>query len=199
MGARGGNLVMPDQVGLELGGPQTRYILQIHYNNTANYEDALDNSGVGFCAIHEPRPETAGILTLGTIGINIPPGAQGHEVTGTCGAFDTSTWPELHVIGASPHMHEFGRGFRTEIQRASGGTEMLTDVPIFNFSDQRMYLYEPEILIKPGDTLNSTCVYDNPTDQTVTFGEGTGDEMCFNFALVYPVDQISNRNCGILF
>ena len=58
---------------------------------------------------------------------------------------------------------------------------------------------EPEIVVQPGDKLHSTCVFDNPGSQSVGFGEGTGDEMCFNFVLAYPIDQLGNRNCGIVF
>ncbi len=37
--------------------------------------------------------------------------------------------------------------------------------------------------------------------QTVSVGEGTGDEMCFNFAMVYPIDVFGEgerRKCGLL-
>ena len=34
--------------------------------------------------------------------------------------------------------------------------------------------------------MRTRCVFKNPTDSTVKFGEGTGDEMCFNFIGYYP-------------
>ena len=189
----GENSVLPEQAGLELGGPGTNYVLQVYYNNSAQYPDAEDNSGVAFCTTDTPRPNTAGILTFGTIGINIPPGATNHEVTGTCGSFKTSSWPQVHILSSSPHMHELGRGFHSEVR---GGTT-ITDVPVFDFNQQLSYPADPEIIINPGDTIDTTCIFDNPTGQTVGFGEGTGDEMCFNFVLAYPIDQIADRNCGI--
>jgi hypothetical protein len=195
----GGNMVLPADVGLELGSPGDWYVLQVHYHNAANYADAFDRSGVGFCVAEQPRPKLAGILTLGTLGINIPPHAQGHAESGTCGWLQTSFWPQLHILGASPHMHELGRAFRTELTRSGGGGEMVTDVPMFNFDNQGMYMNEPEVVVSPGDTLKTTCVYDNPHPYAVGFGEKTGDEMCFNFVLAYPIDALSSRNCGILF
>ena len=192
----GENVIMPDDVGLDLGQPDDWYILQLHYNNTANHPDVLDKSGVAFCSTPTPREKMAGVITLGTAAINIPPGAQDYEQTGTCGFFSTLLWGEpMHLLGASPHMHEFGRAARTELQRFLGDTEMVTDVPNFDFENQAWYNIEPEIVVEPGDSLRTTCVYDNPTDQTVTFGEGTSDEMCFNFVLAYPVDRLSSRNC----
>lgn len=197
----GGNVEMPAGVGLELGAPEDWYVLQVHYHNAAHYDDAADRSGVAFCVADTPQPQTAGVLTLGTTSINIPPGAVAHDEVGTCGGLLTLFWPgELHVLGSSPHMHQLGRAFRTELIRSGGGgNDMIVDVPQFNFENQAMYLLDQEIVVHPGDTLRTTCTYDNPGAQTVQFGEGTGDEMCFGFVLAYPIQQLANRNCGIVF
>jgi hypothetical protein len=42
------------------------------------------------------------------------------------------------------------------------------------------------ITVQTGDVITTTCTYTNPTNQMVRFGENTGNEMCFNFALYYP-------------
>jgi hypothetical protein len=192
----GDNFVMPEGVGLELAGPDEWLILQVHYNNTAGHTDAIDRSGVAICAIDEPRPQTAGILWLGSVLIGVPPNTTGYEVSGTC---TTDAWPEpLHIMASSPHMHETGSAFRTEIQRASGGAEMLVDVEHFSFADQKDYPHDPVVTIQPGDTLTTTCVYDNESPNWVLFGESTSDEMCFNFATAYPIDSLPDRMCGIL-
>ncbi len=197
----GQNMTMKEGVGLELAEAGDWFILQIHYNNSAHYDDVVDKSGVAFCAADTPRPDTAGILSVGTVGLNIPPNAVGHQEVGTCGWLSTFGWPEeLHVIGGSPHMHEYGRGLTTELIRSGGaGQEMITNVPNFTFENQGMHLNDPEVIIHPGDTLRTTCTFDNPNPFAVGFGEGTGDEMCFNFMLVYPIQSINNRNCGIIF
>ena len=191
-------MVMPDDVGLELGGPDDWYILQLHYNNTANYPDAVDRSGVAFCTVDEPRPQTAGVLTFGSIQIALPPNSEGVEVDGTCRSWNTWSWPELHVLGAGPHMHEYGRAMRTEIHRDGGGVDTLVDVPVFDFDSQGMYITDEDLVIHPGDSVETTCTYDNPTDDFVFFGEGTNDEMCFNFVMAYPIESIEDRTCGIL-
>jgi hypothetical protein len=192
----GENFVMPDGVGLELAGPDEWLILQVHYNNTAGHTDALDRSGVAICAIDDPRPQTAGILWLGSVLIGVPPNTTGYEVSGTC---YTDSWPEpLNIMASSPHMHGTGSAFRTQIQRASGGTEMLVDVEHFSFNDQKDYPHDPVVTINPGDSLTTTCVYDNPSPNWVLFGESTSDEMCFNFATAYPIDSLPDRMCGIL-
>ena len=194
----GGTLVLPDDVGLELGGPDDWYILQMHYNNTARHPDVRDRSGVAFCTAEEDRPNRAGIVTLGSLGIAIPPGAQDHDVTGICSGLTTALWPELHVLGSSPHMHQLGRGMRSTVHRLDGTTEAITDVPAFDFESQGMSFHDPELIVHPGETITTTCTYDNPNPYPVFFGEGTNDEMCFDFVLAYPVDTLLDRNCGIV-
>ncbi len=198
----GGNYELPADVGLELGGENVSFILQVHYHNVAHLEDAIDRSGVAMCVVDEPREHTAGIVTLGTLGIDIPADAAAHDESGTCPSWITSYLPEpLHAIASFPHMHQLGRGFRTDIMRGgeSGPVETLVDVPSFNFESQTYYPHAPEVLIQPGDALRTTCTYDNAGGSRVTFGEATEDEMCFNFVMVWPIEVIGdNRQCGLL-
>jgi hypothetical protein len=198
----GQNFVMPDDVGLELGGPETWYILQIHYHNAANHADSFDRSGVALCTTDEPRPQLAGMITLGTVMLAIPPGVEDHEESGTCPSWITSYMPEpLTVIASFPHMHQLGRSFTTELLRGGSETsiDMLTDVPVYDFQSQAFYVNDPPVQIMPGDALRTTCTFDNPGDQTVYFGEATEDEMCLNFIMAYPIQTIGeNRDCGLL-
>jgi hypothetical protein len=73
-----------------------------------------------------------------------------------------------------------------------GKDTMLHDAP-FSFEDQRAYSMAPALVVKSGDKFTITCSYNNTSDRTVTFGENTEDEMCFNFILVYPRGGFS---CG---
>jgi hypothetical protein len=197
----GGNVELPAGVGLELGSPSEWYVLQVHYHNSAQHLDAVDQSGVAFCSAPQQQPMTAGILTLGTVGIDIPANATNHQESGTCGAFlGTNGWPEpLHVLAGSPHMHQLGRGLRTVVNHAGGGTEVVTDVAQFDWQNQTMWWNDPEVILNPGDSITTTCTFDNPNAYNVGFGENTEDEMCFNFVLAYPIDGLAERNCGIIF
>ncbi|MFO0633476.1 MAG: hypothetical protein U0168_11560 [Nannocystaceae bacterium] len=198
----GGNYELPADVGLELGGSDVWFILQVHYHNVAHHPDAYDRSGVALCTVDEPREHTAGIVTLGTLGIAIPPGAVGHEAEGMCPSWVTQYLTEpLHAIASFPHMHQLGRKFRTEVLRGGedGPAEVLVDVPAFNFENQTYYPNDPEVLIQAGDALRTTCTWDNPGDTTVHIGEATEDEMCFNFVMVWPIEAVgAARQCGPL-
>ena len=198
----GENLVMPDEAGLELDAGS--YILEIHYNNSAHHADALDRSGIAMCTTDEPRQYKAGSLTLGTHQIFVPPFVENYPAMGRCGAERTALWPEeVRVAFSAPHMHQRGRAFNTTITRldaASGSLvqETLVDVPEFDFYQHKGYVSDPPFVMKRGDEIHTTCRYDNPDPFPVLFGEGTDDEMCLNFMLVYPIDDILDRNCGVL-
>jgi Copper type II ascorbate-dependent monooxygenase, C-terminal domain/Copper type II ascorbate-dependent monooxygenase, N-terminal domain len=192
------SFTLPDDVGLELPGPGEVLTLQIHYNNIAGYTDASDASGVALCA-GPARANTAATVWLGTLNIDIPAGAEGYSTSGSC---DTALLQQpINILSSWPHMHQFGASLKTEVLRGGdpANSEMLVEVADWNFNNQIYYPHEPAVVIDPGDVLRTTCTYDNPTDHGVGVGEGTGDEMCFNFALVYPIEAVGPfRQCGLL-
>lgn len=182
--------VLPDDVGLELAQDEGEWlILQMHYYNVAGYEDAFDRSGVAMCT--SPRREkTAGVLTLGSTAISLPPRID-TTVTGLCPSTATLLLSEpLHVLANTPHMHEMGTRIKSEILRngLEVRTPTLVDVNPWSFDDQRTHWRDEPITINPGDAIRTRCEYANPNDDFVFFGERTEDEMCFNFALVYPLE-----------
>jgi len=197
----GKNFILPEDVGLEFGGPDDYYILQMHYNNSGGHTDAADNSGVAMCAT-PPKEEAAGVIWLGTYNIDIPADADDHVVIGRCPSLATSVLPEpLNIIASFPHMHELGRAMTTDIFRGgpNGPQETLVDATPFAFSNQVMYPHDPAIPLNPGDEVVTRCTYENTTGQPVGFGENTEDEMCFNFVVAYPIQDIpaEARQCTL--
>ncbi len=192
----GQNYIMPADVGLDLPSPGSWLTLEVHYNNRAHYADARDRSGVALCTTQTPRAQEAGVITLGSAAITLPPGTDNLAVTGVCPALATAMLPEaLHVLSSFPHMHQLGKSFRTDIVRA-GVTSNLVDVPVWDFNNQRGYPQDPQkVFLRPGDELRTTCVYRNDTNATVRFGGATENEMCFNFVLAYPITRVAVRTC----
>jgi hypothetical protein len=190
----GHNGELPSDVGLELPDPGTWLTLEIHYNNGAKIPNAVDRSGVAVCTTTTPRPQEAGVVTLGSISIAIPPDNVEHAVTSEFPGTITRLLPEpLHVLWTSPHMHVAGTSFKTEIVRGTQ-TIPLVDVPQWDFNSQRAYLQDPaKTLIMPGDMLRTVCTYKNGTGGPIRFGEKTENEMCFNFIAVYPITKVTLR------
>jgi len=181
---------LPPDVGLQMPmGANATLALEIHYNNLANYKDALDASGVELCTTKAFRPNTAAVHWLGSNGIFMLP-HQAADVVSTCDP--TSTQP-VHVIGESPHMHQLGVHAKLILNRKDGTHETLHDQP-FAFSDQRTYPLN--VIVNDGDTLTTTCSYNNTTNGIVTFGPNTENEMCYNFVTAYPAGALSGSGLG---
>jgi len=64
------------------------------------------------------------------------------------------------------------------------------DAP-FSFMEQGSFPLEKPVVLNAGDKVITTCTFTNTSNATVTFGENTGNEMCFNFATYYPMGQLS--------
>lgn len=162
----------PADVGVELetGG----FTLETHYNNTQGVPEP-DASGVEICVTDKPRPNVAAMHWLGTEALNKI------DAVGTCHPTNKG---DVTILRSTPHMHLQGRHMKTVINRAGGGTEVLLD-QAFDFNTQ--ISYNTPAVVHVGDTLTTTCTYATPT----AFGEGTNDEMCYNFVLAYPAGALA--------
>lgn len=184
------NAAMPDDVGMHLPNGQLR--MNMHYNNVMGTTEGKDNSGLEICALKKSnfRPKTAATATsLTQFLINIPPKAMDMAVTGSCTV--NATEP-VTIISASPHAHKLAHHMKFTVTHAGGGTEVMHDAD-FNFEEQTAYPLKTPVIVKSGDTITTTCVFSNPGNTAVTFGENTENEMCFNFAVYYPMNAL---NCG---
>ncbi len=167
-------------------GPNAQLILEVHYYNDSRTEQQ-DGSGVTFCT-GKPgsRPHTAAIHTLGSEGICVQPGMRAHEVKGTCAPRSGSG--DIHITGVWPHMHKAARRQKVVIKRASGMSEVIHDEP-FDFNSQ-IFFPKGDIVVKAGDTIETSCYYDNDTSQPIKYGERTQDEMCYAFVAAWPAGSL---------
>jgi len=187
----GRNVVLPDDVGLEL--THRYYYLQIHYYDTTGMGER-DQTGVAVCTTPTPRANTAGVLTVGDVGLYIPPRGTG-EGSHTCRGFRG----EVNVLSSSAHMHQAATSFRSEVVRRDGSTTMLSDIPVWDFGDQQVTFQDPVVRVAPGDGIRVHCRYRNMESSPILFGEDSEDEMCFDFLMVYPISNVSNPLCvGLL-
>jgi hypothetical protein len=187
------NEPLPPDVGVWMPGTPMR--LDIHYNNLQGTATEKDASGVEICALKKAnfRPKTATTTnSLTSFLINVPARATGVEITQTC----NHSGQPFRLLSSSPHAHRFAKHMKFTVTKASGETIVLHDMP-FNFEEQTTYPLTPPVEIVSGDRITTTCTFDNDSDRTVTFGENTGNEMCFNFALYEPMGAISCSGQGV--
>ena len=175
----GGNIELPPAAGVRENG-NTHWVVQVHLNNSKGLVGQTDTSGFDFCSTDKLRPNDAETMAFGSINFSIPPRATRDLA---CDWSVPAYLGNLHVFAMSPHMHKLGKAMSSTIVR--GGTQTpLVDVKAFDFSSQSSY--PTNLDIKAGDTIRTHCVWNNTTDQVVSFGENTGNEMCFDFAFYYP-------------
>jgi hypothetical protein len=187
------DIALPPDVGLELPPPTGSYVLEIHYSNPT-LKPFLDRSGVRVCATNKFRPKTASITWAGTERINIPPRAMA-TASGKCDPLRKGLGPNdpIHIFRAWPHMHVTGTRMVTVINRKAGGQELLLDKP-FHFANQ--VGYDVSVALQPGDSLFTTCYYNNTTTGAIGFGPSTSQEMCYDFLYAYPAHALDHPPLG---
>jgi hypothetical protein len=185
-----GDFELPADVGLELPAPGAMMALEFHYYNTTSGMTAADQSGVEICVTSKFRPNTASVTWLGSENIAIPAHATG-TASGSCAPLRMGSQGSdpIHILYSWPHMHTLGTHMTSIVTRAAGGQETLWDG---DFSFNFQVLHDTPLMLLPGDTIATTCTYQNTTDNTVMFGQSTQQEMCFNFTYAWPAHALDN-------
>lgn len=186
----GQTMEFPPEAGMPVEGTK-HYMMQMHYSNLMQLEGQTDLSGFDMCTTNKLRANDADIMAFGTLQFEIPPNG---ELDRTCDLTVPSVIPQINVFYAMPHMHKLGTVISGEIQHAGGGTTVLSDRQPWSFDDQ--YWDKVSTTIKPGDKVRVRCAWQNPTQQSIGFGEATNDEMCYLFAAYYPRVTLPVWNWG---
>jgi hypothetical protein len=186
----GCNITPPDDVGLVLPANGTVLNLQWHFYNN-NPGPVTDDSAVQVCTVPAgTRSKVASVTWLGTENFNgpfgMPPGTS--DWSGTC---PNDSGGPITIWAFWPHMHKLGRNMRSVVHRAAGGDEEVFNEP-FDFNLQVHYMMNPPVTLQPGDTITSTCSFNNDTGTGVAFGPSTTQEMCYQFAMAYPAYALDN-------
>ena len=150
---------------------------QMHYTPTGTATE--DSTRIGVIFAKEPPRHEVKVAGISNGKISIPPHAENHP------EFASLRLPhDVQVLSFLPHMHLRGKAARYELLTASG-TEMLLDIPRYDFNWQLLYqLAEPRTL-RQGDSIRFTGWFDNSAknpanpdpNKTVRWGQQTEDEM----------------------
>lgn len=182
----GENLVMPPEAGFPYDS-NTRWALQLHYNNATKLEGEQDQSGFEFCTTDKLRENDAGVVAFGSMVFSLPPRAKTTVKCSWVAPPSINTNLKIggiRLIQSWPHMHNLGTAMKTTVDSVGGTSQLLVDEQ--NFSFQNQVSHPAALDVKPGDVINTTCSWNNTTDKTVTWGEGTSSEMCYNYTTYYP-------------
>jgi hypothetical protein len=175
----GAPLMLPRGIGLELPASVRHLIVEAHV-----FRHAAGDAGIAraeLCALTDTPQHRAGWLGVpGPVPAIRPRSVE--SGTGRCtmtGAFT--------LISSWPHMHFLGKEFHGAVIRRDGTRLPLIDLPTWDFNAQRTYPLD--VRLEPGDTLETTCVWENPTEEYVLPGLLTTDEMCNQGFIGWPKDS----------
>lgn len=170
-------LSMPEDAGLRLSAG-TKVVMQMHYHP----DDAGGSDQTAFALDLEASVDTEVFLyPLADTNLSIPAGAEGHSEGWSS---SMSYGVNLTLWGGTPHMHLLGTSIKVSVTPPESEEQCVISIPEWDFDYQQFYRLEAPYIIENGSKLSLECIYDNPTDETVSWGDGTGDEMCLVYAMI---------------
>lgn len=171
-------VIYPSGTGIRLM-PSQVLAMQVHYN-TSGGTRVPDQTAVKVMYAPSGSSVTdAYLLPLVASGFTIPPNSTGYSYQR---AFPNQYVIPIKVWGLLPHMHTLGK----RITITGANNTCLVDIPKWDFHWQQQYFRPQPHTVPAGQNLTLSCSWDNPTNATVRWGEGTSDEMCFAFVYATP-------------
>lgn len=184
-----GAVRMPTGTGLQIDGTLP-LIVQVHYNLVGAQPGDTDHSTVD--VLIEDNAIPGYYLPVANLGFQAPP-----RMSATTSSFDfpfgqyyLSNLPgglsQVHFYSISPHMHTLGTDIRVDMLGGGGSADQcMVHIPRWDFNWQRGYAYQHQVPVDGDTVMRITCTWDTSSrDTTVTWGEGTQDEMCLAFVYV---------------
>jgi mono/diheme cytochrome c family protein len=156
----------------------SKIIFQMHY--TPNGEATKDRSSVGLVFAKEPVRKTAMTGAAMNVQLRIPPGASAHEVKSSWTARE-----DVQLIGLMPHMHVRGKDFLYTAVFPDGRSEVVLNVPRYDFNWQLAYKLAKPIALPKGTRIDCVAHFDNSSankynpdpSKEVRWGDQTWEEM----------------------
>lgn len=156
----------------------SKLVLSMHY--TPNGTATVDQTEIAVQFTKKAPEFEVRTASLVNTDFTIPPGAENHKITAT-----VKLPRDIMILGYFPHSHLRGKAARYEVISRSGKSDILLDVPGYDFNWQLFYEYTEPKSIRRGSTLKYTAWYDNsennpanpdPT-KAVRWGNQTFEEM----------------------
>ena len=157
-------------------------VLQLHY--TSNGKEALDRSRIGLRFRGGPPRRRAVTMSATNSRFVIPPGAPAHPVK--------SEWVlnrGVELVGVMPHMHLRGKDFRFDLRYPDGRSEILLNVPHYDFEWQFFYYLQQPRILPAGTVIECLAHFDNSPNNPdnpdpaaeVRWGDQSWEEMMIGF------------------
>ena len=177
-------LAFADGYGMRMPANSTLFF-QMHYHKTPGPgTGGIDQTKIGLYFYDEKPENVVTTLWLVDPALDIPPGDADYQSSSSF-----TTEHEAVLFDYTPHMHLRGKSMRFTAQYPDGETEVLLDVPTYDFNWQLTYTPKAPKILPAGTTIRVDATFDNSADNpanpdptaNVRFGEKTTDEMMVGF------------------
>jgi hypothetical protein len=185
---------LPEGVGRSLPR-RADVILQVHYHPSGKPERDRTRIGLYFC--RTPVKQALQWNGAANLDFRLAPGQARVEVRA-----EWNVPVDVVALAVAPHMHRLGRDIAMSVKFPDGRVEPLIDIPAWDFGWQNTYYFERPIDLPRGSVVRVRAHFDNSKDnpsnpshppRAVTWGEGSGDEMCVGYIAVVKKGQDLTR------
>lgn len=162
---------------------------QMHY--TAKGHERMDRTAIGFRFAKQPPAEQIIATAFFNGQFTIPAGAGDVMVPSTLGFNEP-----VRIYGLLPHTHLRGKRWQYTLVRPDGSSEVILDVPKYDFNWQTYYLFAKPLEVPAGARIIARAWYDNSAENennpdpaaTVHWGDQTWEEMQYT-GILYSVNS----------
>jgi peroxiredoxin/mono/diheme cytochrome c family protein len=162
----------------------SQLVFQVHYTPIGS--EQLDRSQLGL-VFADPDKLTHEVTTTSAVQplLRIPPHAANYKATATT----RNSVESGLLLSMMPHMHLRGKSFRYEALLPDGTSEILLDIPHYDFNWQTSYRLAEPREFPAGTRIHCTAHYDNSEDnlnnpdpgKEVRWGDQTWEEMMIGY------------------
>jgi peroxiredoxin len=170
----------------------SEFVFQLHYSTTGKAADDVSKLGL-YLNDGKPKRELFTRAASNTE-LAIPPGDPGYQADAKFRVRQDTV-----LYSMSPHMHYRGKNFKYVADFPDGSSEVLLNVPNYDFNWQTMYRFQEPKVLPAGTVIRCEGAYDNSIanpmnpdpESWVYFGEQTFEEMFIGYLRYAYVDEES--------
>ena len=161
----------------------TQIIFEMHFTPNGTEQTDISSIGLKFIDASEVKHEVVGLEAVNSK-FRIKPRQAAFPVEAS-ERFEE----DIRLLSLTPHMHLRGKSFRYEATFPDGTSEVLLDVPKYDFNWQLRYEFAEPRLIPAGTVVKCLAQFDNSSEnlnnpdpsKEVGWGQQSWDEMMIGF------------------
>jgi peroxiredoxin len=175
-------LVFPEGTAMKIPAG-TQFVFEMHYTPNGTEQTDISSIGLKFIDASDVKHEVVGLEAVNSK-FRIKPGDATYRVEAS-----ERFREDITLLSLTPHMHLRGKSFRYEATFPDGKTEVLLDVPKYDFNWQLRYEFSEPRLIPAGTFVKCLAQFDNSSEnlnnpdpsREVGWGQQSWDEMMIGF------------------